>query len=120
MVRTMVFEAVEGTVFAGRYQLIRRLASGAMGVVYEARHIATERRYALKVMLAHVAPRPELRKRFELEARVTAHIASPFIVEVFDAGVDDATGMPFLAMELLRGEELGRCLRRVGRFSAEE
>src|SRR3954464_7953147 len=107
MVVRMAFEPVAGAVFGGRYRLSRRLASGAMGVVYEARHIATDRRCALKVMLAHIAPRPELRKRFELEARVTAQIDSPFIVEVFDAGVDDATGMPFLVMELLRGEELG-------------
>jgi serine/threonine protein kinase len=120
MVLRMALEPVAGAIFGERYRLVRRLASGAMGVVYEARHIATDRRCALKVMLAHIAPRPELRKRFELEARVTAHIDSPFIVELFDAGVDDATGMPFLVMELLRGEELGQCLRRVGRFSAEE
>ncbi|WP_437595725.1 protein kinase [Sorangium sp. So ce590] len=113
-------EVVEGTIFAGRYRLVRRLAAGAMGAVYEARHLGTDRRWALKVMLSHIIERPELRRRFEIEARVTAHIESPFIVEVFDAGVDDATGVPFLVMELLRGEELGRCLRRVGRFSPEE
>jgi len=75
----MVLEPVAEAVFGGRYRLIRRLASGAMGVVYEARHIATDRRCALKVMLAHIVPRPELRKRFELEARVTAHIDSPLL-----------------------------------------
>ncbi|MDI1476723.1 protein kinase [Polyangium sp. y55x31] len=116
----MSVEVVEGAIFAGRYRLIRRLAAGAMGAVYEARHLGTDRRWALKVMLSHIIERPELRRRFELEARVTAHIESPFLVEVFDAGVDDATGVPFLVMELLRGEELGRCLRRVGRFSPEE
>jgi hypothetical protein len=118
--RAMSVEVVEGAIFAGRYRLIRRLAAGAMGAVYEARHLGTDRRWALKVMLSHIIERPELRKRFELEARVTAHIDSPFIVEIFDAGVDDATGVPFLVMELLRGEELGRCLRRVGRLSPEE
>ncbi|WP_437896383.1 serine/threonine-protein kinase [Sorangium sp. So ce124] len=113
-------EVSEGAIFAGRYRLIRRLAAGAMGAVYEAHHLGTGRRSALKVMLSHIIERPELRRRFELEARVTAHVESPFIVEVFDAGVDDATGVPFLVMELLRGEELGQCLRRVGRFSPEE
>ncbi|WP_437289140.1 protein kinase domain-containing protein [Sorangium sp. So ce406] len=116
----MSVKVVEGAIFAGRYRLVRRLAAGAMGAVYEARHLGTGRRSALKVMLSHIIERPELRRRFELEARVTAHVESPFIVEVFDAGVDDATGVPFLVMELLRGEELGRCLRRVGRFSPEE
>ncbi|WP_437662543.1 serine/threonine-protein kinase [Sorangium sp. So ce1182] len=113
-------EVVEGAIFAGRYRLIRRLAAGAMGAVYEALHLGTDRRWALKVMLSHIIERPELRRRFELEARVTAPIESPYIVEVFDAGVDETTGVPFLVMELLRGEELGRCLRRVGRFSPEE
>ncbi|MDC0746749.1 serine/threonine-protein kinase [Polyangium mundeleinium] len=116
----MSVEGGEGAIFAGRYRLIRRLAAGAMGAVYEARHLGTDRRWALKVMLSHIIERPELRRRFALEARVTAHIESPFLVEVFDAGVDEATGVPFLVMELLRGEELGRCLRRVGRFSPEE
>ncbi|WP_206079565.1 serine/threonine-protein kinase [Polyangium spumosum] len=116
----MSFEVVEGATFAGRYRLLCRLAAGAMGAVYEARHLGTDRRCALKVMLSHIIERPELRRRFELEARVTARVESPYLVEVFDAGVDDATGAPFLVMELLRGEELGRCLQRVGRFSPEE
>ncbi|AUX33273.1 MULTISPECIES: hypothetical protein [Sorangium] len=87
----MSVEVVEGAIFAGRYRLIRRLAAGAMGAVYEALHLGTDRRWALKVMLSHIIERPELRRRFELEARVTAPIESPYIVEVFDAGVDDAT-----------------------------
>jgi serine/threonine protein kinase len=110
----------DGAIFAGRYRVIRRLAAGAMGVVFEAVHLETDRRWALKVMLAYIIERPELRERFRLEARVTAHIDSEHIVRVFDAGVDDATGMPFLVMELLRGEELGRRLRRVGRLSPAE
>jgi eukaryotic-like serine/threonine-protein kinase len=116
----MSFGIEDGAIFAGRYRVIRRLAAGAMGVVFEAVHLETDRRWALKVMLAHIIERPELRERFRLEARVTAHIASEHIVRVFDAGVDDATGLPFLVMELLHGEELGRCLRRVGRFSPAE
>jgi eukaryotic-like serine/threonine-protein kinase len=108
------------SIVAGRYRLIRRLAAGAMGAVYEAQHLGTDRRLALKVMLSHVIERPELRRRFELEARVSARVNSPFIVEVLDAGVDEATGVPFLVMELLRGEDIGQCLRRVGRFSPEE
>ncbi len=51
-----------------------------------------------------------MRERFELEARVTAEIESDHIVETFDAGVDEATGAPFLVMELLRGEDLARVL----------
>ncbi|MRG98160.1 protein kinase domain-containing protein [Polyangium spumosum] len=109
-----------GTVFAGRYRIARRIAAGGMGAVYEVIHLETERRRALKVMHAHLFQSEELRERFKREAKVAAHVDSEFIVDVFDAGVDESTGMPFLVMELLRGEELGERLKRVGRLPADE
>ena len=90
---------------------------GGMGAVYEVIHLETERRRALKVMHAHFADSPDFRERFKREARVAAQIDSDYIVDVFDAGVDDVTKMPFLAMELLRGEELARTLKRVVRMA---
>ncbi|WP_437671131.1 serine/threonine-protein kinase [Sorangium sp. So ce131] len=111
---------VEGGLFGGRYRVVRGIATGAMGAVYEVEHIETERRRALKVMHPHLAENPDFRARFKLEARVAARIASDHIVEVFDAGIDAETGMPFLVMELLRGEELSKRLRRTGRLSPEE
>jgi len=110
----------KGAVFAGRYQIVQRLAAGAMGAVYEVIHLETARRRALKVMHPHIVENEELRERFKLEARAAARIESDFIVDVFDAGVDEATGMPFLVMELLRGEELGVRLKRVRRFQLDE
>ena len=109
-----------GTIFANRYRVIRRIASGGMGAVFEVLHLETERRRALKVMHATLFQSDDLRERFRREARVAAHVDSEFIVDVFDAGVDDATGMPFLVMELLRGEELGERLKRVGRLEPDE
>src|SRR4051794_552900 len=103
-----------GSIFAGRYQVVGLIAAGAMGAVYEVVHLETQRRRALKVMLPHIVESAELRDRFKLEARIAAHIESKFIVDVFDAGIDDATEMPFLVMELLRGEELGKRLKRLG------
>ena len=111
---------VEGTVFAGRYRVERCIASGGMGAVYEVVHLETNRRRALKVMLPHVLQTPGLRERFQLEARVAANIESEFIVDVFDAGFDEATQMPFLVMELLRGEEVGKRLKRLGRLAPAE
>lgn len=110
----------EGEVFAGRYRVVRGIATGAMGAVYEVVHIETERRQALKVMHPHLAENPEFRARFKLEARIAARIESDHIVEVLDAGIDAESGMPFLVMELLRGEELSKYLRRVGRLPPEE
>ncbi|WP_437775187.1 protein kinase domain-containing protein [Sorangium sp. So ce1097] len=110
----------DGTVFARRYRVVRLIASGAMGAVHEVVHLETERRRALKVMHAHLFQSEEMRERFKREARIAAHIESDHIVDVFDAGVDEATGMPFLVMELLRGEELGQRLQRVGRLPPDE
>ena len=107
----------EGAIFAGRYRVVRPIAAGGMGAVYEVIHLDTGRRRALKVMLPHVLQSEELRERFKREARVAADVESEFIVDVFDAGVDEPTGMPFLVMELLRGEDLGARLRRSGRLA---
>ncbi|WP_437602641.1 serine/threonine-protein kinase [Sorangium sp. So ce590] len=110
----------DGTVFANRYRVVRLLAVGAMGSVYEAVHIETNRRRALKVMHAYLFQSEEMRGRFKREAQITADIESEYIVDVFDAGIDEATGMPFLVMELLRGEELGQRLKRIGRLPPGE
>ena len=126
--RVVVFTSVEmpfvelaaGSTFGGRYRVLRRLASGGMGAVYEVVHLETARRRALKVMLPDLLGNGALCDRFRHEARVTADVQSEFLVDVFDAGVDAATGMPFLVMELLIGEELGRRVERLGPLPAEE
>jgi serine/threonine protein kinase len=109
-----------GNLFAGRYDIVRVVSSGGMGVVYEVLHRETKRRRALKVMLPHVVTDPEMRQRFALEAVVTADIESEHLVEVFDAGIDAETDCPYLVMELLRGEDLGTRLRRGERCSPPE
>jgi hypothetical protein len=113
-------ELAAGSTFAGRYRVLRRLALGGMGAVYEVVHLETDRRRALKVMLPDLLSNGRLSERFRHEARVTANVQSEFLVDVFDAGVDVATGMPFLVMELLIGEELGRRVQRVGPLSVAE
>lgn len=110
----------DGHVFAGRYRVLRRVASGGMGAVFEVLHVETQRRRALKVLLPELISRQELRERFQREARVTAEVSSEYLVEVFDAGVDHASGLPFLVMELLVGEEVEARLERAQPFSAEE
>lgn len=101
-----------GFLFHGHYQLVRPIKAGGMGAVYEVIHVATRRRRALKVMKPDFVSDAGMRARFKLEATVAADIESEHIVEVFDAGVDEATGFPFLVMELLRGEDLGALLAR--------
>ncbi|XXX77199.1 protein kinase [Sorangium sp. So ce134] len=110
----------EGTVFARRYRVVRLIATGGMGSIHEVVHLETARRRALKAMHAHIFDDEEMRERFKLEARIAANVESEYIVDVFDAGVDEATGTPFLVMELLRGEELGQRLKRAGRLPPAE
>ncbi|WP_437953319.1 protein kinase [Sorangium sp. So ce296] len=110
----------EGTVFARRYRVVRLIATGGMGSIHEVVHLETARRRALKAMHPHIFADEEMRERFKLEARIAADVESEYIVDVFDAGVDEATGTPFLVMELLRGEELGQRLKRAGRLPPAE
>jgi serine/threonine-protein kinase len=103
-----------GTLFHGRYRVVRRIKAGAMGAVYEVTDEVTNRRRALKVMLAAAIESPALRARFAQEATITGAIESDHIVRVSDAGIDGASGMPFLVMDLLQGEELGGLATRRG------
>ncbi len=111
---------VEGAVFAERYKVIRCIAQGGMGAVYEVIHIPTKKHRALKVMHSNLLDADGMLQRFEQEARVTSDVESEYIVEVMDAGFDAQTRTPYLVMELLRGEDLSRKLKRVKRLPVEE
>jgi serine/threonine-protein kinase len=100
-----------GAVFHDRYRIVRCIKAGGMGAVYEIVDTKTDSHRALKVMLPGMVDEPELRARFELEARVTGNVESDHIVRVSDAGIDDSTETPFLVMDLLRGQELGGILK---------
>jgi serine/threonine-protein kinase len=109
-----------GQIFARRYQFVRLVKAGGMGAVYEANHIATRRRVALKVMRPEIVSDTAERARFVQEAQVATIIESAHVVDVLDAGVDEETGVPFLVMEYLVGEELGDHIKRVKRLSPQD
>jgi serine/threonine-protein kinase len=91
-----------------------------MGAVYEVLDVRTASPRALKIILPDLVGDAEIRARFELEAKVTGTIQSEHLVRVTDAGVDPATGTPFLVMDLLAGEELGGLVERRGGLPAAE
>lgn len=109
---------VASEVFAERYRIERLLSVGGMGAVYVVQHVRTHERLALKVMKPEIVALPGAATRFEQEARVGALIQSQGVVRVIDAGVDPASEMPFLVMELLRGRDLSELLRERGRVDA--
>ncbi len=107
-----------GMVFAGDYEVLRPLAQGGMGAVYVVRQRSTAKQRALKVLHPQFAMDGPSRERFVQEARVAAEIDSDHVTEVVGAGVDPATNTPWIAMELLDGEELAVHVERVGALSA--
>jgi serine/threonine-protein kinase len=110
----------QGAVFHGRYEVVRCLAVGGMGAVYEVTDQKTRRRRALKVMLPNVVADRDLHARFRREATITSEIESAHIVETIDADVDAQTGVPFVVMELLKGEDLGKMLGKRRRLPPGE
>ncbi|MFO0551825.1 MAG: protein kinase [Polyangiaceae bacterium] len=108
----MTLPLVPGAVFAGDYRVVRPLSAGGMGSVFIVEQLSTGKQRALKVMHAHMFYSQDARERFVREARVGARIPSGHVVEVIASGVDSHTGLPWLAMELLDGEDLSTRLRR--------
>jgi phosphate transport system substrate-binding protein len=106
-----------GVVVGGGYRVVRALAAGGMGTVYEAEQIATGARRALKVMHGLFARDEALRARFAREARLAASVPSEHVAQILDAGQDEATGSLFIVMELLEGSTLSREIRRHGPFA---
>jgi eukaryotic-like serine/threonine-protein kinase len=92
----------------GRYEILRQIGRGAMGVVYEARDPALDRTVALKVIRppAEGEAARVFEERFLEEARIAAALQHPGIVVVHDVGRDPSTGTLFIALELLRGQTL--------------
>ena len=106
------------TVLGGRYRLDGLIGEGGMGAVHRATDLTLERQVAVKVVRPQ-AQSPEIRERFLREARSTAQIRHPNIVEVFDFGQTEGEELYFV-MELLRGESLAVRLQREGRVPLED
>jgi len=88
----------------GPYEVTNLLGVGGMGEVYRARDSRLGRDIAIKLLPAHLAGTPELRQRFEREARAVSSLNHPHICTLHDVGHQD--GVDFLVMELVEGETL--------------
>src|SRR5262245_26781331 len=102
-----------GTVLGDSYRVTRAIGIGGMGAIYEAAHIGSGKRVAVKMMSRELAAHPEALARFRREVKVTTELAHPHIVDVFDFGAAP-TGEPYLVMEFLEGEDLEQRLERDG------
>ncbi|HSN11852.1 MAG TPA: serine/threonine-protein kinase, partial [Propionibacteriaceae bacterium] len=106
-----------GYVLSGRYRLVRHVASGGMGQVWEALDETLERRVALKIMHPNNADEVALAERFRDEARFAAQLSHPNIVTVHDYLEDD--GLAYLVMEFVDGPTVASMLSR-GPLDPEE
>lgn len=109
-----------GTMFGQDFEILHRLAQGGMGTVYVALQHSTGKKRALKVMHAQYEGDDIARRRFIQEARAGAAIDSDHIVEMVGAGIDPETNTPWIAMELLKGDDLKAVLQQRKRLPPGE
>jgi eukaryotic-like serine/threonine-protein kinase len=101
----------------GPYEILSAIGAGGMGEVYRARDTRLDRIVAIKVLPAHLADKPELRERFEREARTIASLNHPHICTLHDIGHQD--GIDYLVMEYVEGETLAERLKK-GRLPLDQ
>jgi serine/threonine-protein kinase len=94
----------------GPYEILAGIGAGGMGEVYRARDTRLDRTVAIKVLAEHRITDPQMRQRFDREARAVAALSHPHICHLNDVGHDD--GVDFLVMEYLEGETLAVRLAR--------
>ena len=88
----------------GKYDIVRELARGGMGIVYQAQDPDLRREVALKVMIAGEHASERALQSFKREARAVAHLKHPNLINVYEAG--EADGLHFFTMDFVRGREL--------------
>jgi eukaryotic-like serine/threonine-protein kinase len=102
----------EGDVLAGKYRVEKVLGYGGMGVVVSAFRGDLEQRVAVKFLSQAAAERPDAAERFRREARAAAKIRSEHVARVLDVGTLDS-GLPYMVMEFLEGNDISDELRRL-------
>jgi len=103
----------EGAVVGGRYRIIKKLAAGGMGEVYQAEHIELHKQFAVKVMLPTLSFDQEFVNRFKREAISASRIGQQNIIDISDFGQTD-DGRFYFVMEFLDGVTIASLLHRQG------
>src|SRR5687768_13803139 len=96
----------------GPYEIVAPLGAGGMGEVYRARDTRLDRTVAVKVLPSALAADPQLRDRFDREARAISSLSHPHICTLFD--VRNQNGVDYLVLEYLEGETVAERLAREG------
>lgn len=94
----------------GPYEIISSIGAPGMGEVYRARDTGLDRTVAIKVLPEHLSSNPQLRERFDREAKAISSLSHPHICALFNVGQQD--GVDYLVMEYLEGETLAHRLKK--------
>ncbi|MBN1771150.1 MAG: protein kinase, partial [Deltaproteobacteria bacterium] len=105
-----------GEVLDGKYRLARRIGEGGLGAVYEAHHLAIDRRYAIKILHAEVSRDRELVARFHHDPQAAAATGHSAIADVYDVG-ETADGAPYVVEEFVGGAGFSAYLREGSRLA---
>ncbi len=97
----------------GRYRSSVRLGAGGMGTVYAATDTVTGSYVAVKVVSADIAENSVALSRFEREVHAVRALETPHVVRMLDAGRDASSGLPFLVMEVLEGDDAAYIFKRI-------
>ena len=108
-------DLLPGTVFAQRYQIIEELGAGGMGRVYRALDRKLDEEIAIKVIRPDVASDRSALERFASELKLARQIVHRNVARMFD--LSESGRIPFITMEYVRGENLKRLIRKVGRLA---
>jgi serine/threonine-protein kinase len=106
-------------VLAERYELGDRLGVGGMSTVLRAFDRRLEREVAVKLLAEHLADDRQFVARFRREALSAARLVHPNVVQVFDFGLDEASGRHYIVMELIRGQSGAEILREEGMLGVQ-
>jgi eukaryotic-like serine/threonine-protein kinase len=104
-------ELTPGALVTPSIRLEKLLGRGGMGSVWIAQHLQLRTQVVVKFMTAERADNKEAQQRFRREAELAAQAKSPHVVQIFDHGISQL-GPPYIAMELLEGEDLGKRIAR--------
>jgi serine/threonine-protein kinase len=111
-------QLAENVVVANRFRLVKLIGKGGMGSVWQAFDQNLNTDCAIKFIEGEHANKAEAHTRFKREAQAAAQLRSAHIVQIFDHNIWE--GVPYLAMELLEGEDLAKRLARVDKIATSD
>jgi eukaryotic-like serine/threonine-protein kinase len=107
-----------GTLLGTRYEIVQLLGQGGMGAVYKAKDLELDRVVALKVIRPELAVHPDILARFKQELILARQITHRNVIRIFD--LSEASGIKFITMEFIEGQDLKSLVSEKGRLSFED